>query len=60
LELLFKIQFRIEITFKLDFKTMDIFQKWKAMILVRLRQSFGFEIKSNTDSNESERFLLAL
>jgi hypothetical protein len=30
------------------------------MILERLRQSFGFEIESITDSNESGRFLLAL
>jgi hypothetical protein len=30
------------------------------MILERLRQSFGFEIESNMDSNESGRFLLAL
>jgi hypothetical protein len=60
LELLFKIQFRIEIKFKLDFKTNDIFKKWKAMILERIRQSFGFEIKYNADSNESGCFLLAL
>jgi hypothetical protein len=30
------------------------------MILERLRWSFGFEIESNTGSNESGRFLLAL
>jgi hypothetical protein len=36
------------------------FQKVKVMILERLQQSFGFEIESNTDSNESGRFLLAL
>jgi hypothetical protein len=30
------------------------------MILERLRQSFGFEIESNMDSNESGHFLLAL
>jgi hypothetical protein len=59
-ELLFKIWFRIEIIFKSDFETKDIFQKWKAVILERLRRSFGFEIESNTDSNESGHFLLAL
>jgi hypothetical protein len=37
-----------------------IFKKWKAMILKRLRRSFGFEIESNMDSNESGCFLLAL
>jgi hypothetical protein len=30
------------------------------MILEMLRWSFGFEIESITDSNESRRFLLAL
>jgi hypothetical protein len=30
------------------------------MILENLRQSFGFEIESITDSNESGCFLLAL
>jgi hypothetical protein len=30
------------------------------MVLERLRRSFGFKIKSNTGSNESGRFLLAL
>jgi hypothetical protein len=60
LELLFKIRFRMEIKFKSDFETKDIFQKWKAVILERLRWSFGFEIESNTNSNESGRFLLAL
>jgi hypothetical protein len=60
LELHFEIGFRIKIKFKLDFETNDIFQKWKAMILERLRRSFGFEIESNTDSNESGPFLLAL
>jgi hypothetical protein len=30
------------------------------MILERPQQSFGFEIESNTDSNESGHFLLAL
>jgi hypothetical protein len=30
------------------------------MILERLRRKFDFEFESNTDSNESERFLLAL
>jgi hypothetical protein len=37
-----------------------IFQKWKAMILKRLQRSFGFEIESNTNLNESGRFLLTL
>jgi hypothetical protein len=60
LNTLFKIWFRIEIKFKSDFETNDIFQKWKAMILERLRRKFDFEFESNTDSNESERFLLAL
>jgi hypothetical protein len=30
------------------------------MILERLRRSFGFELESNSNSNESGRFLLAL
>jgi hypothetical protein len=60
LNTLFKIWFRIEIKLKSDFETNDIFQKWKAMILERLRRKFDFEFESNTDSNESERFLLAL
>jgi hypothetical protein len=30
------------------------------MILKRLRWTFGFEIESNTDWNESGRFLLVL
>jgi hypothetical protein len=29
------------------------------MILERIQRSFGFEIESNVDSNESGRFLLA-
>jgi hypothetical protein len=58
--ILFKIWFRIEIKFKLDFETKDIFQKWKAMILERLQRRFGFEFESNTNSNESGCFLLAL
>jgi hypothetical protein len=37
-----------------------IFQKWKAMILERLRWRFGFQLESNLDSNESGCFLLAL
>jgi hypothetical protein len=32
------IHIRIEIKFKLDFETKDIFKKWKAMILKRLRR----------------------
>jgi hypothetical protein len=60
LELHFEIWFRIKIKFKSDFETRDIFQKWKAIILERLRRSFGFEIESNTDSNGSGHFLLAL
>jgi hypothetical protein len=36
LNILFKIWFRIKIKFKSDFKTKDIFQKLKAMILQRL------------------------
>jgi hypothetical protein len=44
----------------LDFETKDIFQKWKARILERLRWRFGFENESNMDSNESGCFLLAL
>jgi hypothetical protein len=60
LNILFKIWFRIEIKFKSDFETNDIFQKWKAMIFERLRRKFDFEFESNTDSNESEHFLLAL
>jgi hypothetical protein len=60
LKFLFKIWLRIEIKFKSDFETKDIFQKWKAMIFERLRRSFGFEFESNTDLNESGRFLLAL
>jgi hypothetical protein len=56
-----QIPLRIKIKFKSDFETKDIFfQKWKVMILERLRRSFGFEIESNTDSNESWHFLLAL
>jgi hypothetical protein len=51
LEFLFKIRFRIEIEFKSDFETKDIFQKWKVMILERPRWSFGLEIESNMDSN---------
>jgi hypothetical protein len=60
LDFLFKIWYRIKIKFKSNFETKDIFQKWKAMILERLRRSFGFEIDSNSDLNESRRFLLAL
>jgi hypothetical protein len=60
LEFLFKIHFGIEIKFKLDFETKDIFQKWKAMILEKPRRSVGFEIESNMDSNKSRRFLLTL
>jgi hypothetical protein len=58
--ILFKIWFQIKITFKSDFETKDIFQRWKAMILERLRRSFGPEIESNTDSNESGCFLHTL
>jgi hypothetical protein len=58
--ILFKIWFRIEMKFKSDFETKDIFQKWKAMVLERLRRRFGFQIESNTDSNESGCFLHAL
>jgi hypothetical protein len=58
--ILFKILFQNKIKFKLDFKTRDIFQRWKAMILERLRRSFGLEIESNTDSNENRHFLIAL
>jgi hypothetical protein len=36
------------------------FQKWKAMIFERIRYSFGFELESNSDFDESERFLLTL
>jgi hypothetical protein len=32
----------------------------KAMILKRLRRSFGFELEPNSDSNESGHFLLTL
>jgi hypothetical protein len=60
LEFLFKIHFQIKIEFKSDFETKDIFQNWKAMILERHRWSFGLEIESNMDSNESGRFLLPL
>jgi hypothetical protein len=60
LEFVFKIRCQIEIEFKLDFETKDIFQKWKAMILERPRWSFGHEIESNMDSNESGHFLLTL
>jgi hypothetical protein len=60
LEFLFKIRFRMKIELYQILKSRIFFQKWKTMILKRLRQSFGFEIKSNTDSNESGRFLLAL
>jgi hypothetical protein len=58
--ILFKIWFQIEMKFKSDFETKDIFQKWKAMVLERLRRRFGFEIESNTDSNESGCFRHAL
>jgi hypothetical protein len=59
--ILLKIWFRIKIKFKSYFETEFIFfQKWKAMILERLRQRFGFEIESNTDSNKSRCFLLTL
>jgi hypothetical protein len=40
--------------------TRNTFPKMERMILERLRRSFGFEIESNTDSNESRHFLLAL
>jgi hypothetical protein len=60
LEFLFKIRYRIEIKFKSDFEIKDIFQKWKAIILERLRWSFGFKFESNMDLNESGHFLLAL
>jgi hypothetical protein len=46
--ILFKIWFRIKIKFKSDFEIKDIFEKWKAMILERLRRSFGFEFESST------------
>jgi hypothetical protein len=36
-ELIFKIRFRIDIKFKSDFETKDIFQKWKAMIFERFQ-----------------------
>jgi hypothetical protein len=39
--ILFKIWFQIEIKFKSDFETKDIFQKWKALIFEKLRRSFG-------------------
>jgi hypothetical protein len=42
----------------MDFKTKDFSKNRK--ILERLRQSFGFEIESNMDLNESGHFLLAL
>jgi hypothetical protein len=58
--ILFKIWFRIEMKFKSDFETKDIFQKWKAMVLERLRRRFRFEIEFNRDSNESRCFLHAL
>jgi hypothetical protein len=35
----------------------NFFQKWKAMILKRLRRSFGFKIESKMDLNERGRFL---
>jgi hypothetical protein len=48
LNILFKFWFRMKIKFKLDFETKNIFQKWKAMVLERLRRRFDFEIESNT------------
>jgi hypothetical protein len=58
--ILFKIWFQNKIKFKSDFETKDIFKKWKAVILERLRWRFDFEFESNMDSNESGHFLLAL
>jgi hypothetical protein len=58
--ILFKIWFQNKIKFKSDFETKDIFKKWKAVILERLRWRFGFEFESNMDSNESGHFVLAL
>jgi hypothetical protein len=60
LEFLFKIRFRMKIEFKSDFEIKDIFSKMENNDFEKARQSFGFEIISNTDSNESGRFLLAL
>jgi hypothetical protein len=44
----------------MDFKTKDIFHKWKVMIFKRLRQRFHFKFESISDFDESEHFLLAL
>jgi hypothetical protein len=54
LNILFKIWLRIKIEFKSDFETKDIFQKRRAMILERPRQSFGFEFESNTCTSKSK------
>jgi hypothetical protein len=57
LELIFKIRFRIEIKFKLNFKTNDIFKR-ETINYERLRWSFGFSFESITYLNESRHFLL--
>jgi hypothetical protein len=55
-----KYGFESKSSLNLILKPWIFFQKGKLMILERLRQSFGFEIESNTGSNESGCFLLAL
>jgi hypothetical protein len=60
LNILFNIWFRIEIKFKSDFKTKDIFPNMESNNFGKAWTEFWFRIKSNTDSNESGCFLLTL
>jgi hypothetical protein len=58
----FKRRFRVDIGSKFEWTRINwirnnFFQKWKAMILKRLRRSFGFKIESKMDLNERGRFL---